>query len=237
MNPKKGKLIALEGIDGSGKATQTRLLLERLMSENIPVTKIDFPQHGDASSALVDMYLTGKFGTADSVDPKAASIFFACDRYSASFGMRKNLEKGVWVISDRYIGSNIGHQGGKFRSKKQRKEFIRWIFNLEYGTFSLPNADFNFYLKTPAKASGQRTLHLTDEEKIARKKAYLGETKQDIHESDLKHLENAREAYIDAVELFPKEFTVIECMNGDKMLSPEAIHDKIWEHIKNKFHL
>ncbi len=78
---------------------------------------------------------------------------------------------------------------------------------------------------------------MTDEEKIARKKAYLGDTKQDIHESDLKHLENAREAYIDAVELFPKEFTIIECMSGDQMLSPEEIHDKIWQHIKNKFNL
>jgi len=231
----KGKLIAIEGIDGSGKATQTRLLMKHLMSINIPVTKIDFPQHGEISAGLVDEYLNGRYGRSKDVNPRVASIFYACDRFSASFGIKDNLNKGIWVLCDRYIGSNIGHQGGKFNSKSERKKYIEWLFDLEYGIFKIPNTDINFILKTDARASGQRTLALTDEEKINRKKAYLGDKKQDIHERDLKHLEDARQSYLDAAELFPKEFTVIECMQGDKMLSPKAIHDKIWEIIEKKF--
>jgi len=233
----KGKLITFEGIDGSGKATQTRLLLDRLMSLDIPVTKIDFPRHGEMPAWFVDEYLNGRFGKADEVKPKVASLFYACDRYDASFDMKDNLNKGVWIVGDRYVGSNVGHQGSKFETKEERKEFIRWLFELEYGLLELPRPDLTIILKTPARASGQRTLIQVDEEKIKRRDSYLKDKNQDIHEEDVSHLERARQAYIDAAELFPDDFTILDCMEGDKMLGPNTIHDKVWEIIKDRFNL
>mgnify|MGYP001573654052 FL=1 len=110
---KKGKFFVFEGIDGCGKSTQTKLLAEYFAKKGYKVEKIDFPQHGERSSALIDDYLTGKYGSSEEVGPYVASIFFAIDRYDASFKIRKWLSEGKIVISDRYVVSNLGHQGGK----------------------------------------------------------------------------------------------------------------------------
>ncbi len=136
---KKGKFFVFEGIDGCGKSTQTKLLAEFFSKNGYKVKKIDFPQHGEKSSGLVDEYLTGKYGESKDVGPYIASIFYACDRYDASFKIKKWLEEGKVVISDRYLVSNIGHQGGKLmKDKKEWKKYVNWLYNLEYGLFKIP---------------------------------------------------------------------------------------------------
>ena len=229
-----GKFIVLEGLDGSGKSTQVKLLVKRLRCEGYKVETIDFPRHGEKPAWLVDEYLRGRYGTAKEVGPYCASIFYACDRYDAGFEIRKWLKEGKIVIADRYLASNIGHQGGKIKNKKERKKFFNWLYNLEYGILKIPKPDYNFILKTSAAFSLKLANKITDKEKKARRKAYLGKSeKKDIHEKDKKHLENTLKSYLHAAEAFPKEFKVIECLEKGKLLSPEIIHQKIWKIIKN----
>jgi len=228
-----GKLIVLEGLDGSGKSTQVKLLIKHLKDEGYKVETIDFPRHGEKPAWLVDEYLRGKYGTAREVGPYCASIFYACDRYDAGFKIRKWLKEGKIVVADRYLASNIGHQGGKLKNKKERKKYFDWLYNLEYGILKIPKPDYNFILKTSAAFSLKLANKITDKEKKARRKAYLGKSeKKDIHEKDAKHLENTLKSYLQAAKQFPRDFRVIECIKNGKLLPPETIHQKIWQKIK-----
>jgi dTMP kinase len=209
--------IVFEGIDNSGKSTQSKLLVKHLKKEGYKVEIIDFPQYGKKSAGLIEEYLSGKYGSADEVSPYIASIFYACDRYDASFKIRKWLEKGKVVIADRYIGSNIGHQGGKIKNKKERLKFIKWIYNLEYNIFKIPKPDITFILKT----SPELSLELAKKKKAT-----------DIHERNLLHLKEAFNAYLEAAKIFPKDFKVINCIKGKKFLSKEEIHQKIWKFVE-----
>jgi len=221
-----GKLIAIEGIDGSGKATQAEILLNRLKKEGWPVALADFPQYGKKSAGMIEEYLSGKYGSPEEVTPNQASIFYACDRYDASFKIRKWLSEGKVVIADRYLGSNIGHQGGKIKNKQQRKKFIKWLYDLEYGIFKIPKPDISFILKTDPLL-GQEMSRKAGKKKDRKKKAYLKE-KRDIHEGSLDHLISAQEAYLEAAREFPQDFVVIESIDGGKLLPPEEISEKIW---------
>ncbi len=227
-NIKKGKFFVFEGIDGGGKSTQTKLLSEYLNNKGYKVEKIDFPQHGEKSSGLVDEYLIGKYGEAKDVGPYIASIFYACDRYDASFKIRKWLEEGKIVISDRYLVSNIGHQGGKIKNIKSWRKYVNWLYDLEYGLFKIPKPDCTFILKTSAEFSLKLANKITDAKKQERRKSYLGDDKkQDIHEKDKSHLFNALNSYIRASKEFPKDFKVVECLEKGELLSREIISQKI----------
>jgi dTMP kinase len=222
-----GKFIVFEGIDGSGKSTQTNLLTKYLRGNGYQVVKIDFPQHGQKSSGLVDEYLTGRYGTANEVGPYRASIFYACDRYDASFQIRKWLSEGKIVIADRYLASNIGHQGGKIKNKTKWREYVKWLYNLEYKVFNIPKPDVTVILKSDPYYSLKLADKITDEEKLARRKSYLDGVKKDIHETDRAHLANALRSYLQAAEEFPKDFKVVECIRGGQLLTPKIIHQKI----------
>jgi dTMP kinase len=224
---KSGGFIVIEGIDGSGKSTQAKLLAKALGKEGYKIYFIDFPQHGQKSAGLVDEYLTGKYGKkAKEVSPYQASVFYACDRYDASFKIRNWLKKGFIVIADRYIGSNVGHQGGKIKNLKERRKYLRWLYDLEYGIFKIPKPDINFILDVKPSIAQSMSMRITDKKKLAKKQNYLGH-KKDIHEKDLNHLENAEKAYLFAAREFPKDFKVIECFKNKKLLSPEIIHRKV----------
>ena len=212
-NNHKGKFIVFEGIDGCGKSTQTKLAKEYFKNKGYKVEKIDFPQHGERSSALVDDYLTGKYGSSDEVGPYVASLFYACDRYDASFKIKKWLNEGKIVVSDRYLVSNIGHQGGKIKNKKEWRKYVDWLYNLEYNVLKIPKPDYTFILKTSPKFSLKLAHRITDEEKKERRKSYLGDKKRDIHEKDKNHLKNALDSYLMAAKEFPKDFKVVECLD------------------------
>jgi len=232
-NSYPGKFIVVEGLDGSGKSTQNNLLAKHLAKDGFKMERIDFPQYGTKSAGLVEEYLNGKYGTSENVGPYRASVFYACDRYDASFKIRKWLKEGEIVVSDRYVASNVGHQGGKIKNKKEWKKFVKWLYDLEYNIFKIPKPNFTFILKTSPEFSLKLANKITDKEKIAKRKAYLGDSKiRDIHEKDRKHLSNALWSYLEASKNFPKEFKVIECIKGGELLPPEIIHQKIWGIIK-----
>ena len=120
----KGKLIVIEGPDGSGKTEQWKLLAQRLKTEKHQVELVDFPQYSKVSAGLISNYLRGIYGKPDEVSPYAASLFYALDRYDLSFKMRQWLAEGKIILANRYVASNGGHQGGKIRNEKERREFL-----------------------------------------------------------------------------------------------------------------
>jgi dTMP kinase len=220
---KKGKLIVLCGTDGSGKATQTKLLLERLRKEGHDVEAIDFPQYGRKSAALAEDYLNGVYGSAEEVGPYRASIFFACDRYAASFQIRKWLDERKIVICNRYVSANQGHQAGKIKNLAERDKFLEWLDDLEYNIFGIPKPDVNILLYMPCEL-GQM---LVDKKE---KRDYIEGQKRDIHEADLKHLKAAEEAYIYAAKKYG--WLRIDCNEGDNPKTIEEIHELVWARVK-----
>lgn len=225
----KGLFIMIEGTDGCGKSTQTELLVEHLKKEGYAVEHINFPQYGTPSAQMVEQYLNGELGTADEVGPYRASIFFAIDRYAAATKIRNWLENGTVVIANRYVGSNMGHQGGKISDPKKRQAYFDWNYHLEYTIFDIPKPNVNLILHMPAVVAQQ----LVDKKEA---REYLHGKKRDIHEDDLHHLLNAEAAYLDIAKRYP-EFTVVECAKDDSPLPKEEIHELIWKIIKEAIHL
>ena len=223
---KRGLFILIEGTDGSGKTLQTRLLVKRLKKLGHKVAEISFPRYGNRSAALVEDYLNGKFGkTAKEVGPYRASLFYAIDRYAASFDIKKWLKQGKIVVCNRYVGSNLEHQGGKIRNEKERKKYFAWDYNLEYNILGIPKPDISLI------------LHVTPEvsQKLVDKKGareYLHGKKRDIHEDDLRHLSNAEHTYLQVSSTF-KEYKLVECVEGNRILPPQKIHNKICQILKS----
>ena len=218
---KQGLFIMIEGTDGSGKGTQTELLVERFQKEGYAVEQIHFPQYGERSAAMVEDYLNGKFGTAEEVGPYRASIFYAIDRYAASSTIHAWLAAGKIVIANRYVGSNMGHQGGKIHDREERKKYFDWNYDLEYHIFQIPKPTVNIILHVKPEIS-QKLVDQKGE------RQYLNGKKRDIHEDDLNHLKNAESAYLDMAEIYP-EFELIECVENNTILPKEIIHEKVWE--------
>ena len=218
--PQRGRFIVIDGTDGSGKATQTNLLVEELKLSGYRVEMTDFPQYGTKSAGLIEEYLNGKYGQ---VGPEAASIFYAIDRFDASFKIRRWLEEGKVVISNRYVTANAGHQGGKIKDDLERLKFFKWLDNLEYRIFNIPKPDMNIILHVPAKVAQE----LVDK-KTADQRVYANGKKRDLHEADLQHLLNAEKVYLQIARLFPNT-KLVECVEHGKLLPPSEVHNKVWE--------
>jgi dTMP kinase len=222
---RQGKLIVIDGTDGSGKATQTKMLVKRLKKAGYPVKVADFPQYGKKSAGLVEEYLNGKYGNAKEVGPHRASIFYACDRYDASFQIKKWIKEGCIIISNRYVTANMGHQGGKIENREKRKKYFNWLYKLEYEMFNIPKPDLNIILHVDAAVAQK----LVDGKGI---RNYLKRKKRDLHEKDLKHLRDAERVYIEIGKYFPG-FAFIECTKNSRILSREEISDLVWERLKD----
>lgn len=221
---KKGKFIVIDGTDGSGKATQTELLKKRLKKEGHEVEILDFPQYGKKSAGLVEEYLNGKYGNAQDVGPYRASIFYACDRYDASFKIKKYLKEGKVVVSNRYVTANMGHQGGKINSARERRKYFKWLYDLEYKIFGISKPDLNIILHVDA-AIAQKLV----DNKV--KRSYIkGNKKRDLHEKDLKHLRDAEKVYLEIAKTFPN-FSLVSCTDNKCIMSREEIQDMIWKKI------
>jgi dTMP kinase len=217
----KGRFIVLEGTDGAGKGTQFLLLQKRLQDEGYEVEPFDFPQYGQPSAYFVEQYLNGRYGGLEAIGPEKGSLFYAMDRFEASLRMREAMSRGRMVISNRYVGSNMGHQGAKFSSDAKRQKYFRWVENLEFNILGIPKPDLNIVLHLPADMA-----QLNVDKKQQR--LYLGDQKRDIHEADLNHLQMAERAYLQMCDLFADRFTKISCMGGKSMLSREDIAQKVW---------
>lgn len=220
---KRGKLIVLDGTDGSGKATQLKLLIDTLKKESYNAEMVDFPQYGTKSAGPLEEYLNDKYGQ---VNPYAASIFYAIDRFDVAFQIRQWLEQGKIVIANRYVTANAGHQGGKIDDNVDRLKYFKWLDNLEYNIFNIPKPDLNIILHVPAAVAQK----LVDKKKPETRQ-YAGGKKRDLHEADLKHLQNAERVYIEIAKLFPNT-KLVECMDGKQLLAPRQIHNKVWELVR-----
>ena len=199
---KKGKLIVIDGTDGSGKGTQTEKLVERLKAEGYSVFMLDFPRYGERSAVLVEDYLNGKFGSAEEVGPYRASVFFACDRFAASKDIKERLERGEIGISNRYVSANMGHQAGKISDSFERDKFLDWLKELEFGIFGIPEPDCQILLYADPEVA----------QKLVDKKGardYVGGEKRDIHEADINHLKNASDAFLYCAGKFG--WNVVKC--------------------------
>lgn len=218
----KGKFIVIDGTDGSGKATQTELLAKRLKKEGYSVKVFDFPQYGQKSAGLVEEYLNGKYGDAKAVGPERASIFYAVDRYDASFKIRKYLQQGKVIISNRYVTANMGHQGGKISDPKKRKKFFNWLYELEYGIFEIPKPDINVILHVDA-AVAQKLVDCKGARCYTKKK-------RDLHEKDLKHLRDAEKVYLEIAKTMPN-FKLISCTQNKEIMERNVISDIVWKEV------
>ena len=215
-----GKLIVIEGLDGSGKATQAQKLFEKLKEQEKQVIKVSFPDYNSNSSALVKMYLNGEFGSEpNQVNPYAASSFYAIDRFASyTKNWKKFYLNGGTVIADRYTTSNAIHQCAKL-PEEHWNDFINWLFHYEYELLGIPEPYRTLYLRVDPEIS----------QKLITKRYQGDENKKDIHESDPVYLRRSREA----ADYCAKKlgWTLIECVKNGSIRSIDDIAADIFNAI------
>ena len=216
-----GKLIVIEGTDGSGKSTQFRKLTERLEREGQEFKTLVFPRYAEPSSALIRMYLGGEFGTKPTdVNAYAASSFYAVDRYASyKQDWGQYYEDGGVIVSDRYTTSNAVHQTSK-EPKEKQAEFLKWLYEFEYDKLALPRPDLVIYLDVPTSFT----------EKMMRRREQETNTNADIHEKDMEYLATCRESGRTAAQYY--NWHIIQCVKDDAMRSIEDIHEEIYAMVK-----
>lgn len=210
----RGKFIAIEGIDGSGKGTQLELLEKELVARGYPVYSTNFPHYDSWFGKMVGQFLDGQLGSLETVDPHFTALLYAGDRFEAKSRLSTELNDGKIVLVDRYVASSLAHQTARIAAEK-RAQFTAWIEHLEYQIYGLPREDLVLYLRVPANAA--QTL-------VAKKSARSYTTaKRDILEANLRHLQDAAKIYD---ELAHREnWKAIECFDyqQDAVRSPESI--------------
>lgn len=216
--PARGKLIVIEGIDGSGKRTQLDCLASALRERSVAFTQVSFPRYEGFFGKLVARFLNGEFGPLAAVDPHFSALLYAGDRLESKPAIEASLASGKTVLADRYIGSNLAHQGARMPAEK-RDEFIAWLKQLEYGVYGLPAEDLVVYLRVPA----------AEAHRLAGERGARGYTKlrRDLQESDIAHLEAASAVY-DSLGRQP-HWVKIECFDpaAGALRAPDAIHAEV----------
>lgn len=220
MSKRKGKLIVIDGTDGSGKGTQTQLLLDYLEKKNLPHKFIDFPRYYTSfHGKMVGRYLAGEFGNMESASPYLSSLFYAMDRLTARDEIVDWLEEGNTVVANRYTTSSMAFQTARIEKDKQ-DEFLRWIYAMEYKEHKLPKEDIVIFLYVPVEIS-QKLIEKKD------KREYIKGKKKDIHESNVEYQKKVLELYLELAKKY-SHWVVIKCVDDKgKLLSVEAVHKKI----------
>lgn len=240
---RKGKLIVIEGIDGSGKTVQTRLLVERLSKRGYRVKMTDFPRYGKSFFAdMIERYLKGEFGwpqevkdhlkghpllregtgsQPEEVNPYLSSLLYAGDRWQIKDQMNRWLDEGDIIISNRYVCSNMAHQGAKISNIKERNEFFKWIEELEYKVYAIPKPDLIIYLHVPIEVS-QKLINV----KVQTEKGFKSEV--DMHEKDPNYLKRVQNTYREIAKEDSNWYT-IDCSRNNQIISREEIAKKVWK--------
>ena len=221
-----GKLIVIEGTDCSGKETQSNLLIEKLKNDGVRIEKFSFPNYNSPTGRIIGGPYLGKSYICDgwfpegapNVDPKVSALFYAADRLYNIDKIKFLLENGVNVILDRYVYSNMAHQGGKLDNRDDRNSMYDWLDNLEFNLLSLPKPDISVFLHMPFELS--LTLKKNRKEDL------------DQNERDKNHLINAENAYIELANKY--DFYTIECNDGDRIRSIEEINVDLYNYVFNK---
>lgn len=218
ISDKKGKLIVVDGADGSGKATQTKRLIEHLRAEEHQTETLSFPQYeNNFFGHLIRAYLDGHFGDPVKTNPYLASTLYAADRFESSKKIKKWLNKNRIVVLDRYVSANQLHQGSKIKNSEERKNFLKWLDKIEHDIFNIPRPDIIFYLDVSAKTS----------EKLIADRAY-----KDKAETNIKHQIESREQSIELIKT-SNNWRRILCEENGKILPIEIIHEKIWNALQD----
>ncbi|MBL8159594.1 thymidylate kinase [Candidatus Saccharibacteria bacterium] len=225
----KGRFIAIEGGDGSGKATQAKLLLERLQAGGYAVMPVSFPQYGTPSARLVEQYLNGSFGAVGTQAPELVSLAYALDRFAAAAHIRTALADGQVVVADRYVASNLAHQAAGMDDARRRSDFYEELKQIEYDILGIPRPDLNIVLSVPASISQQNV-----DKKAARSYTTM---KRDLHEADANHLELAKRNFEELCQLYPQEFARIDCMRDGTLEPIEVIRQQVWQVVQQRLGL
>jgi dTMP kinase len=219
----KGKLIVIDGTDGSGKATQVELLRARLAKEGYKVKTVDFPEYyKNFFGEFIGHCLAEQYYNWVNIHPKIASVIYAADRFESKEQIDKWLKQGNVVLANRYVSSNQIHQGGKITDAKKRKDFLKWLDKMEYEVFKIPRPDIVFYLEVPIKVT--QKLMAERDQKHARQ--YL-RRKGDVHENDPVFLENSRKSALKLIKEL-NNFIKISCVKGMNMRTRESIHEDVY---------
>jgi dTMP kinase len=230
--PVRGKFVVIEGIDGSGKRTQIELLASALAERGIDCVRVSFPNYEGFFGKMVAQFLNGEFGALDTVDPHFSALLYAGDRLESKPQIENALADGKIVLADRYIGSNLAHQGSR-APRTKRADFLKWLKHLEYEIYQLPKEDLVVYLRVPSRQA----------QRLVSKKGTRAYTKRrrDLQESNLAHLEAASQVY-DELSKQPN-WVRIECSSSTKrnehgrgasansttanLRAPESIHEDV----------
>lgn len=225
----RGKFIVIDGGDGSGKGTQATLLVEHLKKVGIKVKYVDFPQYDSSLfGALVGRFLTGEFGELRSVSPYLVSLAYALDRTTAAPSMKAWLNRGGWIVANRYTSSNLAHQSARFTDKHEQMAYLAWAYAVEFYELGLPREDVVLYLQVPARIASKLTLKKAER--------HYTRSKKDIAERDLQHQMDAGTMYTLLAKKF-RHWNIIKCIDRQGGILPIAtIHQKVVQslHVPSK---
>ena len=223
----KGKFIVIDGTDGSGKATQVDLLINRLKKDGYKVKMVDFPEYySNFFGAFIGHCLSEQYYNFINVHPKIASVLYAADRFESKGKIEGWLEKGYVVIANRYASANQIHQGGKISNLKKRKDFIKWLDDMEHGVFGIPRPSIVFYLSLPIPF----VIKLLEERNKTSNRAYLGK-KKDFSETNMSYQENSIKSALWLAKNQPN-WRKINCLDKNKLRTREDIHEDVYREVK-----
>lgn len=223
----KGYFIVIDGANGSGKDTQSALLVKKLTQEKIPVLNIHFPQYTSSFfGKMITHYLKGDYGELETVSPYLGSVLYAQDRNLAKPKIEKFLErKNSVVIANRYVSSNLALQGANLKHESEQNSFFKWVDELEYKVNKIPREDLIIYLHVPISYA----------DKLITKRgghAVIKGKTHDIHEADRAYLKRAEKIYLALAK--KRGWTVINCIEKGKLLSIDTIHEMILAVLREK---
>jgi len=216
--------VVIDWIDWSGKWTQVKLLEEKLKAMWKKVKILDYPRYGEKSAFAVEKYLNWEYGK--DIGAKAASIFYAIDRFDDSFNIKRDLSDYDLIISNRYVSASMIHQAGKIQDKQERQDFLDWLYDLEYNIFKINKPDLTIFLNVSPEMSQELVLKKQQREYLK------GGKKMDLHEEDKNHLKNAWQAAMDVVKKFD-DWVKIDCERNGEMREINEINEEILRLINN----
>lgn len=213
--------FVIEGNDGVGKSTQIKRLRGQLEAEGFAVSQVKFPRYDSPGGHFAKHYLDGSYGSLDEVGPRLASVLFAVDRFDFKLELEAAARDGQLVLADRYVASNLAHQGSKIDDPGQRREFFEWLVEFEFDLLKVPRPAINLILLVDAAVS--RQLRADRDRRLG--------PESHIHASD-EHQEKTYRVFRELCQLFPGEFVGIDCQDGQRLKSEEEIGHLVYEAVK-----
>jgi len=233
MKRTKGHFIVLEGLDGTGKSTQVRLLNEYYSSAGLPFHFIHFPRTDNESAvfgSMIASFLRGDYGPLEQVHPELVALIYAGDRYNAASELKSLIESGVNILCDRYVFSNIAFQCAKLHDQNQREQLMQRIFHMEFSYFQIPEPDISVFLHVPIDFVQQQL----NNQRTGSDRTYL-HGKDDIHEQSMDFQKAVEQVYLETTRMMPDKLEYLNCIDASgNMMSPEQIHRMLKKLLQNK---